>query len=560
MSKHTTGSDAIGVDAATTQRSGDRLGRINLPDPGRRAVRLLSWAVIIVGVIVILRALPTAQAVDLVQRQVATMGIWGPVAFGAAYLLGALLFVPGSALTLAAGALFGLGIGMVTVSVASTTAAGAAFLIGRYIAREKVREVAQRKRIFGAIDRAIAEGGWKVVALLRLSPAVLFSLGNYLFGLTPVRFWPYVAASWAAMLPGTFLYVYLGFAGGRAAAGETESVWEWVLLGVGLLATVAVTVYITKLARKALKETPLSEPEQGAIEEAPAKRRKRPRPVLKVGAAAVGVAILAACAETNRNWLRGLFGPPAVTMQESFADAGSGEVFDHSVFDRVLSAHVYEGGFIDYRAIADDPSDLDKYIDQLAEADPDALDRDERLALLINAYNAFTLRLILDYMPVDSIRDIPRSQRWDHKRWDIGGKLHSLNQIEHEIIRPNFAEPRIHFVLVCAAVGCPPLRNEAYTGEKLEAQLADQSEYVHSHDRWFVLDKERNELHLTQLYQWYAGDYEQQAPSVTAYAAQFCPEVVRLINAGREPRVRFLDYSWKLNSLDYTHLAGDRSK
>lgn len=524
-------------------------------------VRLLSWAVIIFGAVVILRALPTAQFVDLLQRQVATMGIWGPLVFGAAYLIGALLFVPGSALTLAAGALFGLGIGMVTVSVASTTAAGAAFLIGRYIARDKVREVAERKRIFGAIDRAIAEGGWKIVALLRLSPAVPFSLGNYLFGLTPVRFWPYVAASWAAMLPGTFLYVYLGFVGGRAAAGETESVWEWVLLGVGLLATVAVTLYITKLARKALKETPLSDAEQQAIADKPtAKVHKRPKPVLKIGVAALVVAFLAACAETNRNWLRGLFGPPAVTMQETFADDGSGSVFDHSVFDRVLSEHVYEGGFIDYEAIAADPSDLDRYIEQLAGADPDALGRDERLALLINAYNAFTIRLILDYMPVDSIRDIPRSQRWDHKRWGIGGRLHSLNEIEHEIIRPNFAEPRIHFVLVCAAVGCPPLRKEAYTGEKLESQLADQSEYVHSHDRWFVLDKEREELHLTQLYQWYAGDYEQKAPSVVAYAAQFCPELVRLINAGREPRVRYLDYSWKLNSLDYTHLAGERSK
>jgi len=216
-----------------------------------RLLRIAALAVIAASVLVILRALPTAQMLDLVQRKVATLGAWGPVAFGVAYFVAAVLFVPGSALTLAAGAIFGLFGGFATVSASSTAAAGASFLIARYLARDKVRKMAESNRTFGAIDKAIAHGGWKIIALLRLSPAVPFSLGNYLYGLTPVKFWPYLLASWVAMMPGTFLYVYLGFVGKTAAGGGGKNPWQYVLLGAGLLATIVVSVYVTRLARKA---------------------------------------------------------------------------------------------------------------------------------------------------------------------------------------------------------------------------------------------------------------------------------------------------------------------
>lgn len=115
--------------------------------------------------------------------------------------------------------------------------------------------MAQSNRHFAAIDQAIAEGGWKIVALLRLSPAIPFNLQNYLYGLTPVAFWPYVLASWIAMLPGTFMYVYLGHLAGSAIAGDRQrSPLQWALLVVGLLATVAVTVYVTRLAKRKLNE------------------------------------------------------------------------------------------------------------------------------------------------------------------------------------------------------------------------------------------------------------------------------------------------------------------
>jgi uncharacterized membrane protein YdjX (TVP38/TMEM64 family) len=528
----------------------------------KRVLRIAAFVVIAASVLVILQALPTSQVLDLVQKKVATMGVWGPVAFGAAYFIAAVLFVPGSALTLAAGAIFGLAGGFATVSVSSTAAAGASFLIARYLARDKVRKMAESNRTFGAIDKAIAQGGWKIIALLRLSPAVPFSLGNYLYGLTPVKFWPYLLASWMAMMPGTFLFVYLGYVGKTAAGGGGgKNPWQWVLLGAGLLATIVVSVYVTRLARKALKEMALKEDsvKSDTSEKSAQVVKSGPKPVGKLIVAAGVLAVLAACAQLNKGRLGTMFGPPKATLHEAYADAPAGATFDHSAFDALLKAHVStEGGFVDYDALKKDADKLDAYIAAIGKADIDTLGRDERLAFLINAYNAFTLRLILDHYPIDSIKDIPSDQRWDAKRWTIARGTYSLNQIEHELIRPKFAEPRVHFALVCAAIGCPPLRPEAYTGSRLEEQLADQSRYVHTHARWFRLHEDTGEVELTALYDWYGGDFEQKASSIVGFAAQYSPDLVRLINAGKEPRVKFLDYSWKLNSVANRGLADDK--
>lgn len=182
------------------------------------------------------------------------MGLWGAVLYGGVYLLAALLFVPGSILTIAAGALFGVLRGTVVVVLAANTAAAVAFLVARHLARARVERMARKSSKFKAIDSAVAEKGWQVVALMRLSPVIPFSLSNYLYGLTAVRFLPYVVASAAGMLPGTVLYVSLGAAGGAAAGGEGRSPAEWALLAAGLVATVVVTVILTRTARRRLRE------------------------------------------------------------------------------------------------------------------------------------------------------------------------------------------------------------------------------------------------------------------------------------------------------------------
>ena len=241
-----------------------------------------------------------------------------------------------------------------------------------------------------------------------------------------------------------------------------------------------------------------------------------------------------------------LFGPPAIEGRERYSKHGRDRV-DHSELDAVLRRHVDDDGWVDYSALAKDSTGLDTYIASLAKLDFDALGRDEKLALLINAYNAFTLRLILDHWPLASIRDIPDAQRWKAKRWKIGAMLLSLDAIEHEFLRKNFAEARMHFAINCASVGCPPLRREAYAAERIEAQLEEQSRIVHeSGSRWF--DLRDDELGLTKLYLWFAGDFVARAGSVLEHAARFNDELGRRVAAGVRPTIRWLDYDWSINT------------
>ena len=186
------------------------------------------------------------------------LGPWGPGVFALAYILATVLMVPGSALTLSAGTLFGVFHGTIIVSLASTTAAAIAFIIARYLARDAIAAKIKAVPAFAALDRAFGEDGWKLVGLIRLSPVFPFSLLNYAFGLTSVKFLHYVLASWAAMLPATLLYVYLGSLARAGARGGEKSPLEWAMYGVGLLATLAVTVFITKAAKKAMKEQGLA--------------------------------------------------------------------------------------------------------------------------------------------------------------------------------------------------------------------------------------------------------------------------------------------------------------
>ncbi len=187
------------------------------------------------------------------------LGALGPVVFVAGYALAVVAFVPASLLTLAAGAIFGLTRGVVYVFFAATLGATAAFLVARYVARGAVeRRLAGTPR-FAAIDRAVGAEGRKIVFLLRLSPVFPFTPLNYVLGLTRVRFADYLVAS-AGMLPGTFLYVYYGKLAGDVAAlasapAAAKGVGYYVVLGLGLLATIAVTVVVTRTARRALAES-----------------------------------------------------------------------------------------------------------------------------------------------------------------------------------------------------------------------------------------------------------------------------------------------------------------
>lgn len=218
--------------------------------------RIALGAAALVGLVLLGRA--AGGALPRFAAWIDSLGAWGPVAFVVGYALAVVAFVPGSVLTLAAGAIFGLVRGVAYVFVAATLGAAGAFLVARYVARGAVeRRLADTPR-FAAIDRAVGAEGRKIVFLLRLSPVFPFTLLNYALGLTRVGFGDYVLAS-AGMLPGTFLYVYYGKLAGDVATlagapAAAKGAGYYIVLALGLAATIAVTVVVTRTARRALAD------------------------------------------------------------------------------------------------------------------------------------------------------------------------------------------------------------------------------------------------------------------------------------------------------------------
>jgi uncharacterized membrane protein YdjX (TVP38/TMEM64 family) len=233
----------------------------NANHPRSSLGRVIALLVIIIGLFLAMRFLPVQHWLRSFNDWVGQMGALGIFIFIAVYAVATVLLAPGAILTIGAGFAFGLWKGFLAVSAGATLGASLAFLVSRFIAREKIEAIAQRNEKFRKIDNAIGREGAKLIFLLRLSPVIPFNLSNYFYGLTAVKFWPYVLASWIGMMPGTFLYVYIGTAGkaavAAAAGGETvKHGWQyWTFMSVGLTATILVTIWVTKIARDALKET-----------------------------------------------------------------------------------------------------------------------------------------------------------------------------------------------------------------------------------------------------------------------------------------------------------------
>lgn len=220
----------------------------------------------------------------------------------------------------------------------------------------------------------------------------------------------------------------------------------------------------------------------------------------------------------------------------------------HASYDALLKARV-KGGLVDYAGLKADRKPLDLYLSRLAKiAEPEfnGWSRDEQLAFLINLYNATTLRLIVDRYPVKSIKDIGGLLKgpWSQPVVRLFGGERTLNDLEHKLIRPRYKEPRVHFALVCAARGCPPLREEAYVAARLAEQLDDQG-------RRFLGTPAKNRvedstLRLSPIFKWYAGDFAAEKGGVVGVAKRYLPADA----ASRVPddaRVAYTDYDWSLN-------------
>jgi len=222
----------------------------------RSSVKLIVFVVVAAALIAAGVLLDVNTYLRALLDWIREQGAAGVVVFAVVYIAATVLFVPGSILTLGAGFVWGVVGGSIYVSIASTIGATAAFLVGRYLARDWVSGKVSGNARFAAIDSAVGEEGWKIVGLTRLSPVFPFNLLNYAYGLTKVTLRDYFFASWIGMFPGTVMYVYIGSLAGSLATvgaeGRARTTGEWVLYGVGLVATVAVTLFVTRLARKAL--------------------------------------------------------------------------------------------------------------------------------------------------------------------------------------------------------------------------------------------------------------------------------------------------------------------
>jgi hypothetical protein len=244
--------------------------------------------------------------------------------------------------------------------------------------------------------------------------------------------------------------------------------------------------------------------------------------------------------------------------------------FDHSheLFTRVLAGHVKwqqdgHNSVVNYAALRAAPEELEQYLEALSAVEAVAFKRwpkQAQLAFLINAYNAFTLKLIVDHYPLDSIRDIGSfwQSPWKRPFFSLLGEQMHLDQVEHEIIREpgRYDEPRIHFAVNCASIGCPALRPEPFTAAALEDQLEDGT-------RRFLGDASRNRyregsLEVSSIFKWYRKDFERGwrgADSLSGFLFLYAdalamPPEVREQLTGDTLRIHFLDYDWNLNRLE----------
>lgn len=223
------------------------------------------------------------------------------------------------------------------------------------------------------------------------------------------------------------------------------------------------------------------------------------------------------------------------------------EPVSHSSWDALLKKHVDEKGMVNYKGFIKDSLELNEYLSILESSHPnkEKWTDQEQLAYWINAYNAFTIRLIIRNYPVESIKDIAGgipfiNTPWDVKFIHIEGETYDLNNIEHGIIRKEFEEPRIHFALVCAAMSCPRLRTEAYTASKLDKQLDEEATY-------FFNNAEKNKIAtdkatLSKLMKWYSGDFKDAAPDIITYVNRYSKTQM-----ASNATIEYMDYSWKLN-------------
>ncbi len=210
---------------------------------------------------------------------------------------------------------------------------------------------------------------------------------------------------------------------------------------------------------------------------------------------------------------------------------------DHSIWDGLLSRYVSASGQVNYTGLKGELSVLNQYLDNLKQYPPtETASPNSIMAYWINAYNAFTVKLILDNMPLSSIMKLDGGKVWDREWISLDGKTLSLNDIEHNILRKRFKDARIHFAVNCAAASCPPLHNEAWTSENLESTLNQKAKSFINNPRYNQISSTSAEV--SKIFDWYASDFGDLVTYINRFSS---------VKVEKDAPVSFIDYDWSLN-------------
>ncbi len=484
----------------------------NSPSRSAAILRLLLFLALLFGVYLLARQFGILDALRLERAgewiQIARDTSWAAPAFVLVYALVSTLGLPATPLTLAGGAIFGVGLGTGLNWLGATLGATGAFFVARLLGGGAVRALLGSRA--SALDAIAGDGAFSSLIRLRLLPVVPFNALNFGAGLAGVRPAAYIASTALGIIPGTFVYTYFADALLAGVDGAREAAFLRVAIAGALLVALS---FAPTLARKAGWITVL------------------------VGALALAPSVPLAAQATKAS--------------ES-SKANTETTVDHSAFDAMLREYVTDG-MVDYDAFQRDPR-FTAYLALLDRTMPAALPGKEQLAYWINVYNAYTIALINSRKERRSIRNINKrlgitvKSPWAEPIVKAGGRVLTLDNVEHEIIRPGFKDPRIHVALVCAAKGCPPLRQEAFTGDRVDAQLDDQANRFLAQRAKNRVDVATRTVFGSPIFTWYREDFSGTLAGVGAFWARYLPDgpARTLVQSGNFTW-KDTDYDWSLN-------------
>lgn len=422
---------------------------------------------------------------------------WSAPAFVALYAVASALGLPASPLTLAGGALFGVAAGSALNWLGATAGALGAYTIARHVGGDAVRALLGKRG--QALDRLAGDGAFMSLLRLRLVPVIPFNGLNFGAGLAGVPAMPYLASTALGIIPGTLVYTYFADALLSGAAGARRE--AFVQLAIASAALLALS-FAPRVARR-------------------------------------------------MGWMASILVVSLALPLARPVHAQGGHV-DHAPFSAMLAAYVRDG-LVDYDGFARDAR-FDAYLKALEQGDPARMAPPERLAFWINAYNAYTIHLINLRGERRSIRNInkrfgiPVKSPWSEPIVRAAGRTRSLDDVEHRIIRPEFAEPRAHMALVCAALGCPPLRSEAYDGGRLDAQLDDQARRFLATTTKNRVDVAARTVNGSPIFSWYREDFGGTLAGVGRFWARYVTgEAERALLLSGNFTWRDTPYDWSLN-------------